>query len=100
MTEVTDRVPPWCTPEVEQAAETDPYAEFAAWELWVSVHLDDVVIAIDEDPIVEPLNVSQRIYLYNVMQRLFHGWPTKPSESASEPVADLPGQGRLFSDVP
>jgi hypothetical protein len=63
---------PWLTDAVIRESETNPYAEYSAWESWFYANYDDF-LPDEEDSISDSLNVTQMAYLFNLMGRLADG---------------------------
>lgn len=63
---------PWCNSKVAEESETNPYAEFSAWESWLYESLDELLPE-GEEGISDNLTVTQKAYLFNLMARLADG---------------------------
>jgi hypothetical protein len=63
---------PWVTDAVIRESETNPYAEYSAWESWFYRNYDDL-LPDGEEPVSDSLSVTQKAYLFNLMGRLADG---------------------------
>jgi hypothetical protein len=65
-------VRPWLTDAVIHESETNPYAEYSAWESWFHTNYD-CLLPDGEDLVSDNLSVTQKAYLFNMMARLADG---------------------------
>jgi hypothetical protein len=63
---------PWLTDAVIRESETNPYAEYSAWESWFYDNYD-CLLPDGEDLVSDNLSVTQKAYLFNLFGRVADG---------------------------